>query len=145
MIAHVFKKKFQNKFNEDIELFKLLDSNKKIFSSYIIYQLLNFSREFKMESSKEYWKIDCIYYTKDKLFEKFANGVWLKRINVLIENENKISEAHLEINKLLHWNSDLKVIITYYNKESGLEKYLTFWCSIISEMQKLKAHKTENL
>ena len=67
MIAHVFKKKFQNKFNEDIELFKLLDSNKKIFSSYIIYQLLNFSREFKMESSKEYWKIDCIYYTKDKL------------------------------------------------------------------------------
>lgn len=82
----------------------------------------------------EYWKIDCIYYDKKNVFEEYGRGIWLKKIDVMIEHENYHQRAFEEVIKLCLWKADLKVLITYYKDVKKINEYIKEWDNIIRNM-----------
>jgi hypothetical protein len=105
------------------------------YTEFIKSFLHDLSIEMQLESIAEYWKIDYVFYKKENRFENFSKGIWLKKIDVMIENENYYQRAHEEINKLCLWKADLKVLITYY-KEHVLIDRIEYWNEILKEMVK---------
>lgn len=77
--------------------------------------------------SRDYYSIDSILYKKEDLVPQIKEGTyWFRDIRVAFEHENNFNRAlYQEVSHLLIVNADLKVLVSYPNKDAYAElKYL---------------------
>ncbi|MDR0475396.1 MAG: hypothetical protein LBH43_17200 [Treponema sp.] len=60
-------------------------------------------------------------------------GDWLNRIRVAFEHENILKNAYLEIAHLLTTNADIKILVTYAEKEKT-KNHANDFCRIIKNL-----------
>ena len=83
----------------------------------------------KMNIAYEYYSVDAIYYNekdcvknnaKNKTWTQTNGGIWLTKFKIVFEHENLPygkNGAYQEISHLMNLNSELKVLVTYRDKE----------------------------
>lgn len=100
------------------------------FISAIAHELAD---KKKLKCHDEYYTIDHALYAEDDAIRQgklehgtsCVNGVWLKRIRVAFEHENRLDSAggYQEIAKLILFNADCKVLMGYANKGDNYDNY----------------------
>lgn len=76
---------------------------------------------------RDYYSIDAILYKKEDLVPEIRNETyWFRDIRVAFEHENNFNKSlYQEVSHLLIIHADLKVLVTYPNKDPEIElKYL---------------------
>ena len=87
--------------------------------------------ELHLNYYQEYWTLDAVFY-ESKDIEYFPeNSVFANYLSVVLEHENYIATTYEEMNKLTIFNSPLKVLVTYPNKENEIDKYLSEYAEIL--------------
>ena len=82
----------------------------------------------------EYLKLDFVFY--ERFDPKLEPANYVEKIDVIIEHENDRSTAQNEVKTLCYWKADLKVVITYTNKNASKYKkqdLLNLWEGIIKD------------
>ena len=79
-----------------------------------------------------FWTLDCIFFKKRII----TKGTWPKKLEVIVEHENKGCTSFEEMCKLCYWKANLKVLITYQfpnATEHNSENLRNKWTKIIKE------------
>lgn len=96
------------------------------YENSITYQV---AKELNLKIQYEYYSVDAIYYVdedcvqenaKNKTWTKTDGGNWLTKFKIVFEHENipyGKKGAYQEISHLINLNSELKVLVTYRDKE----------------------------
>lgn len=96
------------------------------YENSITYQV---ARALSLKIHYEYYSVDAIYYVdedcvkenaKNKTWTQTNGGNWLTKFKIVFEHENipyGKNGAYQEISHLINLNSELKVLVTYRDKE----------------------------
>jgi len=121
-ICKINKKKLLECWNTAGEFTKLILK----YENSISYQV---AKALKMNIAYEYYSVDAIYYvdencvkenSKNKTWTQTNGGIWLTKFKIVFEHENLPygkNGAYQEISHLINLNSELKVLVTYRDKE----------------------------
>jgi hypothetical protein len=81
----------------------------------------------------DYNHLDAIFYEQPDT-EHFTSGTYAKALNVVIEHENARGKTtYIEINKLQHYNTPLKVFIGYVSGDEEAAGLLEDYAKIIQD------------
>ena len=81
----------------------------------------------------DYYTLDAVFYGVKKTENSSLQSIYAKPIVVAIEHVNSAAGSCEEMNKLQHFNSPLKVLITYAKEGSETDILLTMYEQIIRE------------
>jgi hypothetical protein len=103
------------------------------------------AKELGLKTYTEYYHIDAVLYDEsDCLQYKPKHNTWgkrmdfcLKRIRVAFEHENNLKTAYQEIIHLLTTNADIKILVTYAEKED-IKKHAEDFCKIIEGIKNIE-------
>lgn len=107
----------------------------------ITYQI---AKALKMNIKYEYYFVDAIYYSdedcvkenpKNKTWIQTNGGIWLTKFKIVFEHENipyGKNGVYQEISHLINLNSELKVLVTYRDKEI-IKEFIEDMNSIITK------------
>ena len=97
------------------------------------------AQKLGLTSWQEYLNVDLVMYDESVLVGKGdfdgeqpdPPGTWAKRMEVVVEHENRAQTAWQEVVKLSYWQASLRVLVVYVLSNDELEGLLKCWSRIL--------------
>jgi len=119
-------------------------SNKDM-TSYIRDIVSNLSDRLGLFAQPEYYSLDYAFYSKEDLVPnnvrtwKKGDTIWLKRIRVAFEHENKLdgqAGGYQEFSHLMLTNADTKMFVGYGESEISYDPYALDYQELMVDLDK---------
>lgn len=118
-----FIENFNKVFTEEVQKNLKTDKiwyNAKLYTDTISEHINNIASNLGLKYfDSTYWSLDFIFFKESNLYKNeeyfISEGVYVNKINVIIEHENDFSTSCQEVIKLKLWKADLKVLISKPN------------------------------
>ncbi len=119
-------------------------SNKDM-TSHIRSIVFELSNRLGLLAQPEYYSLDYAFYSKEDLVPnnactwKKGNSIWLKRIRVAFEHENKLdgqAGGYQEFSHLMLTNADAKILVGYGESEISYDPYALDYQKLMMNLDK---------
>jgi hypothetical protein len=119
-------------------------SNKDM-TSYVRSIVFELSNKLGLSAQPEYYSLDYAFYSKEDLVPnnartwKKGDSIWLKRIRVAFEHENKLdgqAGGYQEFSHLMLTNADAKILVGYGESETSYDPYALDYKKLMVDLDK---------